>query len=545
MSPLPSPPPLLATPLPVVPQISITTDDHSPYSIGDDSSSPSSDTSYTTGHTTTRQHHHDLEVPGSSPVVAQRGVYNNTGTPAPPPSHTRASSIGTFASDISITTTTDEKHGLIRSSATVAPLFKDGHTTTTTTMTAADEKATLASPSKEATSVVPQKTDELRIAAAKGGDTEDGKMSIGKKLKAWYKRKRHHDDDTDDSDTASSEDANVAARASAHIDPANDTTDPTPFFQKPLVLASLVDPKNMDELEAIGGVDGLLHGLGVDGTKGLSTEKANVPPAGSDGNMTAQYGASLQDRERVYGPNIVPTKKTKNLFQLMWMAMKDKVLVSRLSCLDTCQVLTHLVVQIILGIAAVISLALGIYQSVGAKHPNIFSEECPDKENGCPPPPSLDWIEGIAILIAVTIVVLVGSVNDWQKELQFKKLNEKKDDRVINCLRNGQRMTLNTKEILVGDVCIVETGEVLPVDGIFLRGHNVKCDESGATGESDLLKKAPYEECLAEYKNLAPGKSLKKDCFLISGSKVTEGVGEYVAIAVGTKSFNGRLMMGE
>lgn len=44
---------------------------------------------------------------------------------------------------------------------------------------------------------------------------------------------------------------------------------------------------------------------------------------------------------------------------------------------------------------------------------------------------------------------------------------------------------------------------------------------------------------------MPPGKTLKKDCFLISGAKVTEGVGEYVVIAVGTKSFNGRLMMGE
>jgi Ca2+-transporting ATPase len=35
-----------------------------------------------------------------------------------------------------------------------------------------------------------------------------------------------------------------------------------------------------------------------------------------------------------------------------------------------------------------------------------------------------------------------------------------------------------------------------------------------------------------------------EDCFLVSGSKVLEGVGEYVVIAVGTRSFNGRIMMG-
>jgi len=34
------------------------------------------------------------------------------------------------------------------------------------------------------------------------------------------------------------------------------------------------------------------------------------------------------------------------------------------------------------------------------------------------------------------------------------------------------------------------------------------------------------------------------DCFVVSGSKVLEGVGSYVVVTVGTKSFNGRIMMG-
>jgi hypothetical protein len=35
------------------------------------------------------------------------------------------------------------------------------------------------------------------------------------------------------------------------------------------------------------------------------------------------------------------------------------------------------------------------------------------------------------------------------------------------------------------------------------------------------------------------------DCFMVSGSKVLEGIGRYVVVAVGTKSFNGRIMMGQ
>ena len=115
---------------------------------------------------------------------------------------------------------------------------------------------------------------------------------------------------------------------------------------------------------------------------------------------------------------------------------------------------------------------------------------------------------------------------------------------------------------MVGDIALLEPGEVVPCDGIFLSGHNVKCDESAATGEADAIKKAPYSTCLA-LKNVQKGVHLgdnatiggqpkhsfphpsHTDCFIISGSKVLEGVGKYVVVAVGTKSFNGRIMMGE
>lgn len=78
----------------------------------------------------------------------------------------------------------------------------------------------------------------------------------------------------------------------------------------------------------------------------------------------------------------------------------------------------------------------------------------------------------------------------------------------------------------------------------------MKCDESGATGESDAIKKVSYEECLElkEKSEQEGGKSLEAshtDCFVISGSKVQEGVGKYVIVAVGQKSFNGRIMMGK
>lgn len=73
----------------------------------------------------------------------------------------------------------------------------------------------------------------------------------------------------------------------------------------------------------------------------------------------------------------------------------------------------------------------------------------------------------------------------------------------------------------------------------------------GATGESDAIRKAPFEECWAEHLASADAVergekagNVKKDPFVISGSKIMEGVGAYVVVAVGERSFHGRIMMG-
>ena len=211
-----------------------------------------------------------------------------------------------------------------------------------------------------------------------------------------------------------------------------------------------------------------------------------------------------------------------------------------------------------LSIAAVVSLSLGLFQDFGQPRPE-----------GEPP---VDWVEGVTILVAIIIVILVGSLNDWQKEKQFKVLNEKREERAIKVIRNGEEQMIDIHSIVVGDVVLFEPGEIIPCDGIFLSGHNVRCDESGATGESDAIKKLSYRECialrarrLAEFdpdtdSTAGDGESTSgsrrnvnlsgldllghTDCFVVSGSKVIEGIGSYLVIAVGPKSFNGRIMMG-
>ena len=147
---------------------------------------------------------------------------------------------------------------------------------------------------------------------------------------------------------------------------------------------------------------------------------------------------------------------------------------------------------------------------------------------------------------------MVGSLNDWQREKQFRVLNDKKEERGVIVIRSGDERVIDVKDLLVGDIALLEPGEIVPCDGVFISGHNVRCDESGATGESDTIKKVVYDECIALREQAkwegtdvhGFDANTHTDCFMVSGSKVLEGYGKYVVIAVGQKSFNGRIMMG-
>ncbi|KAK4701418.1 P-type Ca2+ transporter type 2C, partial [Phenoliferia sp. Uapishka_3] len=308
--------------------------------------------------------------------------------------------------------------------------------------------------------------------------------------------------------------------------------DPTPQEMAPFAvdltpssLYHLIDPKSYEHLEKLGGTPGLLSGLKTDAKKGLSEDGGDIP---------------LSERVRVYGANRTPTRKGKSLLRLMWMAYQDKVLVRYIffRLMDFASSRSSILTsQIILSIAAVVSLALGLYQDLGTPPTKYASTKCPDSTpipNMCTEP-QVDWVEGVAITIAIFIVVIVGSVNDYQKERQFQKLNAQKEERNVKVVRDGSERLMSVYDVVVGDVLYLEPGEIVPVDGVFLEGYNVRCDESGATGESDAVRKAPFEEC--------DPKSHKVDSFLISGSKVIEGVGTYVATGVGESSFHGRLMM--
>jgi magnesium-transporting ATPase (P-type) len=91
---------------------------------------------------------------------------------------------------------------------------------------------------------------------------------------------------------------------------------------------------------------------------------------------------------------------------------------------------------IILIVAAIISIPVGVYENHGS---------------------AKGALEGIAILIAVCIVVIVSAYNDWAKEQEFKKLQEVyANSAKFFVYRNGVNVELEFEELVVGDIIKLE-----------------------------------------------------------------------------------------
>jgi Ca2+-transporting ATPase len=306
-----------------------------------------------------------------------------------------------------------------------------------------------------------------------------------------------------------------------------------PFAFCPGQLGKLINTKSLAAFLALGGLLGLekglqshrLTGLGIDErhilepiTFGQATSAlpshgltkhgrqcGNLPPVRPKGRPDGGFA----DRKRVFGENRLPERKSKSFLQLAWIALQDRVL-------------------ILLSVAAVVSLALGLYQTFGQT-----------QHEGA----KVEWVEGVAIIVAIAIVVIVGALNDWQKERQFRKLNMKKEDRLVKVIRSGNPMTMSVHDVVVGDLMLVEPGDVIPVDGVFIDGHSLSCDESSATGESDLVKKAPADDVLQALLYEEAPELKRLDPFIISGARVLDGVGSFLVTSVGRNSSHGRIMM--
>ena len=206
---------------------------------------------------------------------------------------------------------------------------------------------------------------------------------------------------------------------------------------------------------------------------------------------------SLKGREEAFGSNKVFIEKVPHFCYYVWETLKD------------------LMVRILI-VAAIVSIVLGC----------TISDD-----------PSKDWIDGVSIIIAVLVVVLVGSITDYQKEIKFHELNEVQEEGTkYKIIRNGQPEDHISDDLLVGDLIMVNYGDIMAADILLIEGNGIKMDESALTGESDAMKKEKYEKCK---EMLDSGEEKLPSPLILSGTNCIKGSGKGIVIAVGEHSQKG------
>ena len=227
--------------------------------------------------------------------------------------------------------------------------------------------------------------------------------------------------------------------------------------------------------EENGGTEKLFESLKTDSEKGISNTKG---------------------REEIFGNNKVFTEEVPHFCMFVWESLED------------------LMVRILIA-SAIVQI--------------ILSTTMTDDD-------STDWVDGVSIVLAILVVVLVGSITNYQKELKFHELNEiQSEGTKFTVIRNDTPEELTSDDLLVGDLISVTYGDVVAADLILVDGNGIKMDESALTGESDAMKKESYQKCM-ELKNKG-GKVPSP--IILSGTHCIEGNGKAIVLAVGDHSQKG------
>ena len=209
--------------------------------------------------------------------------------------------------------------------------------------------------------------------------------------------------------------------------------------------------------------------------------------------------SSLEGREEAYGSNKVFIEPVPPFCSDVWEALEDMMVRILIVCA---------VVQIVLGCT--------------------LSDD-----------PSKDWIDGVSIIIAILVVVLVGSITNYQKETKFHELNEVQNKGTkYNIIRNGKAEEYISDDILVGDLIMINYGDIMAADLLLIEGNGIKMDESALTGESDAMKKEPFHKCI-ELQDQDKGKTKLPSPLILSGTNCIEGSGKAIVLAVGDHSQKG------
>ncbi len=170
---------------------------------------------------------------------------------------------------------------------------------------------------------------------------------------------------------------------------------------------------------------------------------------------------------------------------------------------------------IILMVAGVLSIGISCYEYFGLGHGwTVF-------------------FEPIGIFVAILLATGLAFYFEQQSNKAFKILNQVNDDEPVKVIRNDNTLEIPKKDVVVGDIVILNTGDEIPADGTLLEAVTLNVDESTLTGEP-VCHKTVIED---EFDKEATYPSNR----VLRGTKVMEGHAIFKVTEVGDSTENGKV----
>ena len=146
-----------------------------------------------------------------------------------------------------------------------------------------------------------------------------------------------------------------------------------------------------------------------------------------------------------------------------------------------------------------------------------------------------NFLECVGIFDAIALSVVITIITEGKSAKAFEALNKINEDTLIKVIRNGEPQLITQKEIVVGDIIMIETGDKIVADGRLFSSNDLSVDESALTGESLPVKKDAEFVCqkstpVAERANM-----------LYSGCFVSAGNGQMLVTGVGNDTEFGQI----
>ena len=155
-----------------------------------------------------------------------------------------------------------------------------------------------------------------------------------------------------------------------------------------------------------------------------------------------------------------------------------------------------------------------------------------------------DFIETLGIIFAIILATTVGFFFERDAARKFDVLTQLGEEQPVKVVREEKVVEIPRREVVVGDVVIVETGDEVPADGQLFESTDLQVDESSLTGEPITTKESlplapsiatPHSDFESKKEKENSDEAYPKD-MLLRSSMVMGGTGRYVVSAVGDET---------